>query len=75
MKDCFKNKVALITGAAQGIGFATAKEFAKVGAKVILCDILEMGEQVKQLTSLGFEVEQYICDVSDENQVQKMINI
>ena len=73
MKDCFKNKVALITGAAQGIGFATAKEFAKVGAKVILCDILEMGEQVKQLTSLGFEVEQYICDVSDENQVQKMI--
>ena len=30
MKECFKGKVILCTGAAQGIGLATAQEFAKV---------------------------------------------
>lgn len=44
MKECFKDKVVLVTGAAQGIGLATAQEFAKAGAKVILSDVLDMSE-------------------------------
>lgn len=34
MKDCYKNQVVLITGAAQDIGFAIAQEFAKAGENV-----------------------------------------
>lgn len=73
MKDYFKNKVVLITGAAQGIGLATAQEFARNGATVIMSDVLDMTEQVQDLTKQGFKVFPYKCDVSDENQVQKMI--
>ncbi len=53
MKDCFKDKVILCTGAAQGIGLATAQEFAKAGAKVILSDVLDITKQVKELTDNG----------------------
>lgn len=49
MKECFKNKVVLITGAAQGIGHATAQKFAKVGATVVISDIFDMTEQIKEL--------------------------
>lgn len=73
MKECFKNKVVLITGAAQGIGLATAQEFAKADATVIMSDVLDMTEQLKEHTEQGFKAVPYICDVSDENQVQKMI--
>ena len=38
MKISFENKVALVTGAASGLGLATAKAFAKAGASVALAD-------------------------------------
>lgn len=39
MNFSFENKVALVTGAASGIGYATAEAFAKGGASVVLSDI------------------------------------
>ena len=74
MKESFVDKVVLITGAAQGIGLATAQEFARNGAKVILSDVLDMDNQVKELTAQGFKTDSYKCDVSDEKQVEKMIS-
>lgn len=73
MKDCFKNKVVLITGAAQGIGLATAQEFARYGATVVMLDVLDMTKQVNELTQQGFKAISYKCDISNENQVQKII--
>lgn len=73
MKECFKDKVVLITGAAQGIGFATVNEFAKAGAIVILSDIIDTKQQVKELKDNGYNAASYMCDVSSEKQVQKMI--
>ena len=73
MKDCFKNKVVLITGAAQGIGLATAQEFARAGANVVMADVVDMTEQIEELTKSGYSATPYICDVSKENQVQKMV--
>ncbi len=67
------NKVVLITGAAQGIGLATAQKFAKAGATVVLSDILDTTSQVKELTDMGLNVEGYKCDVSDEKQVETMV--
>lgn len=74
MKECFKDKVVLCTGAAQGIGLATAQEFARNGAKVILSDVLDMETQVKELTDAGLSAAAYKCDVSDSNQVKNMID-
>ena len=74
MQECFKNKVVLITGAAWGIGLATAQEFAKAGAKVVLSDVVDMKEQVKELTDAGLSAVEYKCDVSSPEQVELMIN-
>lgn len=73
MKDCFKNKVVLITGAAQGIGLATAQEFARVGANVVMADVVDMSKQIEELKESGYSATPYLCDVSNENQVQKMV--
>lgn len=73
MKDWFTGKVVLVTGAAQGIGLATAQEFAKAGATVVFNDIIDMDSQIKELTDAGLSAVAYKCDIADENQVEKMI--
>ena len=61
-----KGKVALITGAAQGIGEAIAQEFAKQGAQTIVTDINDdLGEKVAKL--IGPQAEYVHLDVSQEN--------
>lgn len=67
----FKGKVALVTGAAVGIGRATAIMLAENGAKLVLVDInLEKLEKLKEeLAEYSAEILTYQCDVSNEARV------
>lgn len=68
----FKDKVAVVTGATSGIGEATAKMFAKNGAKVVLVGRnIEKGEKIEK--EIGENAYFIQCDVSDENQVKTMV--
>jgi NAD(P)-dependent dehydrogenase (short-subunit alcohol dehydrogenase family) len=71
----FQNQVALITGAASGIGLATATAFAQSAATVILADRNESALQqaTGQLTAEGHQATAICCDVADETQVAAMI--
>lgn len=69
----FENKVVIVTGAASGIGQATAILFAKSGARVMLADLTASKETMQAIKSGGGEAISAICDVSDEEQVKAMI--
>ena len=75
MNISLEGKVALVTGAASGLGFATAKAFAESGAFVALADVNEKEVQAatKDLTDKGFKALAIRCDVSKDDQVEEMI--
>lgn len=68
------NKVAVITGAASGIGLATAEKFAAEGATVIVCDLNQAGidAAVKAITDKGGKADGYVVDVTNKEQVHAM---
>ncbi len=68
-------KVVLITGGSRGLGLAMALEFAKQGARLVLCarNELELERARMKLSELGAEVFVITCDVSDKDQAQHAI--
>ena len=68
-------KIALVTGASYGIGFAIAKGFAKAGATIVFNDIkAELVEKgLAAYKELGIEAHGYVCDVTDEAAVNNLI--
>lgn len=71
----FTNKVVLITGSASGIGKAIAKEYARLGAQIILNNLSETSEVtsfMEELKQDGNTVSFVEADVSKRNEVQKI---
>lgn len=70
-----EGKVALVTGAAHGIGFAMAQAFADAGAKVVFnCSNQQSLEKgLKAYGDLGIDAKGYVCDVTDEGAVKAMV--
>ena len=71
-----KEKVAVITGSASGIGKQAAITFAREGAKVVVCDVNygEVDKVVSEIKSGGGEALGFCTDVSDQKAVEEMIN-
>ena len=75
MNHLFENKVALVTGAASGMGLATAQAFAAAGAAVVLADTREeLAEaEARKLVAEGHRAIAIRCDVSDDAQIAAMV--
>jgi NAD(P)-dependent dehydrogenase (short-subunit alcohol dehydrogenase family) len=71
----FSDKVALVTGAASGIGLATAKAFAEAGAAVSLADLQEDAARsaAEQLVAGGQRPIAVRCNIADEADVAAMV--
>ncbi|MFW9621141.1 MAG: 3-oxoacyl-ACP reductase FabG [Macromonas sp.] len=70
-----EGKVSLITGAAQGIGEATALKFAREGAIVVVCDVQQAGidQVVAQCEATGAQATGYVMDVTNREQVESVV--
>lgn len=71
----FENKVAIVTGAASGIGLTAARLFAQYGAAVMLADIdgHAAAKAAEELNRQGRQAIAFTCDVSQEDQVAAMV--
>ena len=69
-----KGEVAIVTGAASGMGRATAHLFGDEGARVALIDINDEPLQavVKEMTDVGYDAKGWVLDLADEVAIEKV---
>lgn len=74
-KFSLKGKVALVTGASYGIGYAIASGMADAGAKIVFCDIKQefVDKGLASYKADGIDAVGYVCDVTKEDMVQEMV--
>jgi len=70
-----KGKIAWITGASYGIGFAIAEAYAAAGAKIVFNDINQelVDKGLKAYAEKGIDAKGYVCDVTNEEAVQALV--
>ncbi|HEM3912927.1 TPA: gluconate 5-dehydrogenase [Streptococcus suis] len=70
-----KGKIALVTGASYGIGFAIASTYAKAGATIVFNDINQelVDRGMAAYKAAGINAHGYVCDVTDEDGIQAMV--
>ena len=70
-----EGKVALVTGASYGIGFAIATAYAQAGATIVFTDIKQelVDKGVAAYKEEGIEAHGYVCDVTNEEAVTEMV--
>lgn len=77
MKNMFslEGKIALVTGASYGIGFAMAAGMAEAGATIVFNDINQelVDKGLAAYTEKGIKAHGYVCDVTDEDAVNALI--
>lgn len=67
-------KVAIITGASQGLGLVGAQIFAREGAKVVIGDVVDGAEAVASIEAAGGQAAFVHCDVTDPDSVREMVD-
>ncbi|MFF2390054.1 glucose 1-dehydrogenase [Agromyces sp. NPDC058104] len=72
----FSGQVALVTGAASGMGLAAARAFAEAGAAVVLADLHHdaVDRATQSLIDAGHQALGVVCDVTDEAQAAAMVD-
>ncbi len=70
-----EGRVALVTGAAYGIGFAIASSYAQAGAQICFNgrSADKVAKALEEYEKMGIKAHGYVCDVTDETAVEKMI--
>ncbi|MBU3099459.1 MULTISPECIES: gluconate 5-dehydrogenase [Clostridium] len=74
-KFSLEGKVALVTGASYGIGFAIAKSYSEAGATIVFNDINQelVNKGIKAYAEEGIKAFGYVCDVTDEQMVNELV--
>lgn len=74
-KFSLQSKIALVTGASYGIGYAIAKGMHEAGATIVFCDIKQefVDRGLASYEADGIDAKGYVCDVTNEAMVQDMV--